>query len=227
MSPVQCMPTPRPAVTLEFARAVIAGAVLALPEEAPAQEARAFDEPKSEAPPSRTRTHVPKRRHFDDQLLHFEVRFGFGTLVGLAGAVSALELHDRLTVGGGMGVTTGGLAFGAFARVRPIAGARRSGRLHALTIECGYSLSQLRMPAPSSWLTSWPERHSAIGSDLAQFLQFEVGWETKASSGFNLRLGLGIAGLLNPSSFRCEVVGSEPRSCGNLTVPTFTVGVGM
>jgi hypothetical protein len=108
------------------------------------------------------------------------------------------------------------MVVGAHLRVRPMVRmAVRSRRLHAVSVEIAYSGGPFHYesrPIHSSTTTF-------VDTDWAHWAQFDVGWETRAESGFSLRVAPGVAGALNKADQVCSsqdfpVSGPpEPKVC--------------
>src|SRR6185436_17859549 len=101
------------------------------------------------------------------------------------------------------GVGLGGLAGGGYARFRPVRGVTSGGRLHALTGEVGYSLSKFRSSPDLFSAMGHDSRYEERTAELAHFAQLDMGWETRSTSGFTLRIAIGLAFMLNPGSMKC------------------------
>lgn len=152
---------------------------------------------------------------------------GFGTTVGLIGFVGEYNVDDALALGGGVGVNGWGPTWGVHARLRPLVGASNQGRrLHALTFEGAFSQGNYAVTPDE--LDSMPSmRPCEKGIDTSgctthavprwvSWLQFELGWETRAPGGFTLLLSGGVATRLNSPHWQCTVL-DEPVSCGSST----------
>jgi hypothetical protein len=177
---------------------------------------------------------LARRRSFADDPLHAEALLGLGTLVGFGGAVLGYDVHDRIELGAGIGANHRGLIGGPYVRVRPIAGVnRRSDRLHALALDAGLSVG------PYEDLMNQGVLLPSVGggeelpkgryiSDSAYWLHLEPSWETRSTTGFTLRLGLGFAKLLNPGSIRCVSPPSHEPCSGDAAtlIPVVSVGLG-
>jgi len=139
----------------------------------------------------------------------------------LVGAVHPLNF---LGAGLGVGVDpSGNPQFAALARVRPVSGILKS-RKHALLVEFALSHGTYRRIFSK---VSCDGSEGACPrfniSDSAHWAHADVAWETVSKSGLSVRLGVGVAMLLNPSSMYCE---SERCAAAPLPLATLTVGVG-
>lgn len=203
-----------------------------IPEEPPDQ--RPIDIPDKEF--ELASGEIPRSR-FTDRAIQLEGRVGYGTTVGLLGVVGEYNLFDRLALGGGVGLNDLGPVWGIHARLRPIVMTAQGGRrLHAITLESAisqghYAGSEVRlMPTMrdcSSHDTSGCRTY--VSSEFVSWLQFDIGWEMRAPSGFSLRVSYGFATRLNSPNWQCTVLGETSR-CGDetiaKTIPTLTVALG-
>jgi len=162
------------------------------------------------------------RFHFDQRRLMFGAMLGFGTPVGEIGAVGAYTLAIPIAIGAGVGTNAYGTQLTALAIVRPFAWGRRNAA-HALSF----------MPA---WSTGpWKSLYMDIGlghdgpderaqfvrhaADQAHWFQADVSYELLTRNGFWLRVGYGLAWMLNPGDAHCEFLESrETTSCAGHTV---------
>lgn len=173
---------------------------------------------------------------FTDRRFQLETRVGIDTSVGEVGLVGEYNLFERLAIGAGFGTNTLGPEWGVHVRLRPIVGTSSSGRrLHAFTVETALSRGQYAGtidvlpslgPCMEGDTSGCPTERSA---EWMTWLQFELGWETRAEYGFSLRLSSGYAMALNAPAWKCTVLGKAvtcDKSSGNADSTTFTVGVG-
>lgn len=161
-----------------------------------------------------------RERSFAAKPVMVELRTGFGTIVGLAGATISFDPWSRLCLGVGLGANTAGVQLAAFARVRPLVFmSKRRARLHAVGVELGYSRGPFDFFAigERSGLTYTYER--------VQWLQPQITYETRSYRGFNLLAGVGLEIPIEKSGFRCIDQWdcySQPLSA----LPTVTLGLG-
>ncbi len=201
-----------------------------------------------EEPPDQRPIHIPDkefemagdaapRSRFTERAMLLEGRVGYGTTVGFLGVVGEYSLFDRLALGGGVGLNDLGPVWGIHARLRPIVMTAQSGRrLHAITLESAisqghYAGSEVRlMPTMRDCsIHDTSGCRTQVSSEFVSWLQFDIGWEMRAPSGFSLRVSYGFATRLNSPNWQCTVLGVT-SSCGDETVartiPTLTVALG-
>ena len=171
---------------------------------------------------------------FTDRRFQLETRMGIGTTVGELGLVGEFNLFESVAVGAGIGLNTFGREWGAHVRLRPISGRRSGQRLHALTFESAISRGQYAgIPSlvPFHECSTYDRREdcpSGRNAEWITWLQFELGWETRASNGFSLRLSSGYAFALNKPEWKC-INSSQSTGCGatvNTAIPTFSLALG-
>jgi hypothetical protein len=167
---------------------------------------------------------------FTDRLLHLEGRLGFGTLVGSVGLTAGVNAVDWLEVGAGAQLPIAGLVVAGYARFRPLYWTTSARRLHALTIELGYSTGPSNVLGP--FVFGHAEYDSRAGylheasTDRAHFAQLELGWETRSARDFALRFAGGVAMAVR-GDWRCEGAEGYKVTCPDpIAIPTFTVGLG-
>jgi hypothetical protein len=153
-----------------------------------------------------------------------ELRSGFNTSTDMLGVVGSVHPVNVLGAGLGVGVDpSGNPQFAALARFRPISGILRS-RKHALLVELAFSQGSYERLLP---MASCEGSEGACPrfkvSDSARWGHVDLAWETENKSGISVRLGAGVAVLLNPSSMYCE---SERCATVPLPLATLTIGVG-
>jgi hypothetical protein len=145
---------------------------------------------------------VEREGRFAARPLLTEARVGMATLVGGAGVTMSYDPWSRLAFGAGFGTNRAGLQLAAYARFRPVVGLNtRTARLHALTVELGYSTgphenSFFSVDGSGSTEPTW--RYERAG-----WLQPEIAYETRSFGGFNLRIGAGLAILLHHTDAEC------------------------
>ncbi len=174
-----------------------------------------------------------KQRRFDDDPGHVAVVGGFGTFVGLLGVAAGYNFDHRIELGAGIGLNAWGAIGGPYVRLRPVAGTRRKTHsLHALSFDVALSAGEYHYRGS---LLSGAMGHTSTDdlpsydSDLALWLHVEPSWEVVNDGNFALRLGAGLATLLNPSSVRCTPAETDMAApCGsvNTVLPVVVVGVG-
>lgn len=153
-----------------------------------------------------------------------EVRSGFNTSTDMLGLAASVHPVKYLGAGVGIGVAPAGTPqFAALAKVRPVSGVVRS-RRHSLLVEVAYSHGEYRplFPTAPCDVSEGPCPRFQV-SVSAAWLHTDVAWETESSSEFSLRLGAGVAALLNPASLYCD---SERCSALRLPLASVTLGVG-
>jgi hypothetical protein len=152
--------------------------------------------------------------------LAVEAHLGFGTPIGQAGLMLDYAILPQLSVAAGAGVGSGPpnhTFHGAIAaRARP---GVKAGDHDALLFEAafstgGYQRLELGSPMPP---VDGPGTPTPVGpsADWAHFLQFEIAWEHRSNHGLLIRLGGGVATMLNPGALRC-VPDSSSSTCAPL-----------
>jgi len=134
-----------------------------------------------------------------------------------------------LALGAGVGNNIAGLEYSAHARLRPLVGSSDSGRLHALTFQSAISRGQYQIIGDLLNFQCDEPQYCQVGPkpQWMTWLQLDVGWETRASSGFLLRVSTGYAFALNSPNWHCTLAG-KTATCKNITTsfPTLTVALG-
>jgi hypothetical protein len=179
---------------------------------------------ESRTPPTLRKQIVDER--FRARPMLFEVRTGFATVVGLAGATLSYDVLNRLALGVGFGANTSGLQVAAFARVRPLVFvSKRWTRLHAIGLELAYSTGPFRdYTAPAG------EPHGALFGatsswDRVSWVQPQLTYETRSYRGFNLLAGVGAEIPVQHSGYHC--IDRLQCSPNKLTaLPTISIGLG-
>lgn len=142
-----------------------------------------------------------------DRRLVLEGVAGFGTPVGVIGAIARLDPIPYVSVGGGIGTSIGGAEYAGIllGRLPVDAGPKW---LVALTLGGSYSVGGAYHynPNPSCWIEDCRDRwvHSAYEVADAHWVSAELGMELRSRSGLSLRGFAGLAKLTNPSSVTCR-----------------------
>lgn len=154
--------------------------------------------------PSAARARSPS---WADRRLVLEGMAGFGTPVGVIGAVARVEPIPWLSLGSGVGVSLGGAEYAGLLLGRlPINDGPKW--LSALTLGGSYSVGggYQYNPNPSCWVEDCRDRwvDSAYEITDAHWLGVELGSELRARNGLSLRGFVGLAKLTNPGSATCR-----------------------
>jgi hypothetical protein len=161
---------------------------------------------------------------FSDRPFQIQGRYGIDTLVGLVGLTGCYDLHENLGFGAGVGTNMAGRQLAVFVRGRPVTWVAKGfgwkvPSLSAIGIEAGLSSGPARDPplglgepsvGPSGDRT-WRE---------VDWLQGELQYERRFSSGFTMVLGVGVAAPVRHTGFRC---GGEADWCRTHAVLTHGV----
>jgi hypothetical protein len=144
---------------------------------------------------------------WSDRRLVVEGVAGFGTPVGLAGVIARFDVVPWISIGGGGGLSPGGVEYTGLVLGRPVL-VRGLKALTALTLEAGYSAGGTYDVNPN---------HSCLINDCrqewthpvyhlrnAQWIDVEAGVEVRFLSGVSFRVFGGIAKLANPHSATCK-----------------------
>lgn len=166
---------------------------------------------------------------FTSRRIQVQFQTGVGTSVGEAGVIAEYNLHDRLALGGGVGTNIVGVEVSAHARARPLIGTTDSGRLHALTLQSALALGQYKKLGDVVWSQCDEPRYCPLGPspEWVAWLQFELGWETRASNGFLFRVSAGYAFAINSPNWRCTIEGkASPCRDVYTSFPTLALALG-
>jgi hypothetical protein len=195
----------------------------ALPPEQPTSEAARYEAMLQGEPVLQDEDSVENRRRFDDAL-----RLGLGLATVHATPLTALytevDAHDRLALGGELGLTLWGLLAGGYVRLRPVIwGGRSRGVLSGFTLDAGYRYMQYGDSPFDDILASAChddcERVRYL-SRPTHFLALGAGFEHAFASGWSIRYSIGAAFAVKEPDWRCEL-GREPVACGGeATHPT-------
>jgi hypothetical protein len=160
---------------------------------------------------------------FPDRPLLVELRSGMNASTDMIGVAGSIHAWNRVGAGLGVGIDPWlSPQFAGLLRVRALQGMTR--RKHAMLIELACSQGRYRQ-VPSYEPCGGSEEDSRRWkvSENARWLQLDVSWETEARSGFTLRMGIGAAMLLNPSSFYCQ---DDACASPRRVVPAVTIATG-
>ena len=187
------------------------------------------------------RSHSEPEHHgpfgFDDHPLKLNATVGFGTPVGLAGAIVEYSPLPMLAVGAGAGTNIDGLQLAVLGRIRPLYWETPK-RVFAIALtaavaEGPYS-SEDDLAAATGDLMGLPKTHYAW-LDHAWWFQPELQFEYETRSRFHLvATAIGFAFLLNASAAQCKerpmnpgVTYDETGGCTlDRTIGAFTVELG-
>jgi hypothetical protein len=162
-----------------------------------------------------------KSKRFAARPYLLEARAGIGTIVGLVGSTMGIDLWGRIVLGGGLGLSTGGLQLGTYVRARPfVFTSRGEMRLHAIGVELGYATGGFtHLP-----LYDYPVAHW----DWVHWIQPGLIYETRSWRGFNLLGGIGVALPVASSGHHCWEDATSTAPCRHdLPVfPTATIALG-
>ncbi len=144
---------------------------------------------------------------WSDRQLVLESVTGFGTPVGLFGAIARVEPLPWLSAGGGAGVSIRGPQYSALLLGRlPLRA--ETNWLSALTLGASYSVggSYAHDPNPTCWVEDCRDRwvDSVYALAHARWLGVELGAEFRARNGLSLRGFGGLAKLTNPGDATCK-----------------------
>jgi len=199
----------------------ISGAVHAAPLTGEAQAPSSVD-----AAPTRPASAFEQRR------LAFEGHLGFGTPVGELGFVTEYSPWPLFGIGAGVGYGSGSavslpnfqsraanhLHLGAVTRFRPLRDDNDALALGAAYSVGGYKRLNL------SYADGYDDEKPQMAT-WAHWVQFDVGWEHRAGSGFLLRVTVGLALMLNPGDMGCLAICNQPVPSSE-NIPTIDVALG-
>jgi hypothetical protein len=206
---------------------LVVAAALLTPVEARAVDLDDEQQPSSEMPEPAAAKDVDL---FATRRWAFEVHSGFGTPVGLGGAVVEYAVLPFLGFGAGAGVGSapahGNSFHGAvLVRARPL-----RGLTDALVLGGAYSFGGYHELLLFPVTSDLPNDYFEARGNWAQWAQADVGWEHRWAPGFVFRLSMGAAWLLNPTDLTCYNPPNQPSSrCASShseTLVTFDIAVG-
>ena len=223
----------------------IAAVLVALPEAA--QAAARSEEAVDPLPPEIAgeypvaRSHSEPESHarfgFDDRPLTVNATIGFGTPVGLAGAIVEYSPLPMLAIGVGAGTNIEGPQLAVLGRIRPLYWETPK-RVFAIaltaTVAEGPYSSEDDLAASAGNLMGLPKTHYAT-LDHALWFQPELQFEYATRSHFHLAVtAIGFAFLLNANAAQCHerpmnpgVTYDETGGCAmGRTIGAFTVELG-
>jgi hypothetical protein len=129
---------------------------------------------------------------------------GFGTPVGLLGAVGEYTFINEFALAGGAGVSTAGLDLAVIANFRPLHWSRAN-QAAAFSTTLAYSTGPWESFDPDLGMS---HREDANREDYfvrrAHWLQFDLGFEGRSRGGFAVRLAGGLGWMLNPGAEECR-----------------------
>jgi hypothetical protein len=168
---------------------------------------------------------------FDDRPLSVNGVLGFGTPIGLAGAVVEYSPFARFAVGAGAGTNAVGPQATAFVRLRPVLWEKPE-RVFAISFEAAFSGGKYASEWSMFHAVPLEDPGTTFEVDPALWIIGEAQFEYESRSGFHLVLtGQGWAHLLNQGAARCrDSTGVATRCSERLPqggdLPEFRVEVG-
>jgi hypothetical protein len=169
------------------------------PVERPAVTAQA-SRPEAVVPiePSGQRLPPPARgAAWSERRLALEGHFGMATPVGLAGITVEYSPLPVLALGAGIGTNFLGPEPAALVRVRPLDGVR-----DALVVSAAYSVGPYGFK-PISIDGSAGSGKGYWHANALQWVQGDIGWEHRSRKGLVIRIGLGLAYVVNRGALEC------------------------
>ena len=158
--------------------------------------------------------------NFTDRPGAFGIGMGIATPVGLVGLLGDYTPDPHVAIGGGIGTNLQGMQGTVLLRGRPFVWPRRS-RVLAITLGGAFSTGPYREAD-----FGLGEGRAIPSTDRANWIQFDVGFELRNRTGFQLLVASGGAWMTNPGSLSCSSSASPCTGARSYWLPTATVMLG-